>query len=93
MKATLFKLLLMLTVCISSANTNKFQEEIGLACVRKHNASNSCHYNFTIDGVNYHYVDLGCKSKRDEILKKAREGKLGLAKDWKIVCTNVNKPS
>ena len=36
--------------------------------------------------MNYRYIDVDCKGKKDEILKKAKEGKLGLAKDWKIAC-------
>jgi len=92
MKAIFFKLVLVGTLFVSSANTFKAVEEIDLACVRKHNASNSCHYNFTIGGINYRYVDLGCKASRESILKKAKEGKLGLAKDWKIVCPS-KKPS
>lgn len=93
MKSSFFKLLLVFTIFLSGANTFKQQEEVSLACMKKHNATNTCHYNFTIDGVNYRYIDTGCKIKRDEILKKAKEGKLGLAKDWKVVCTNTNKPS
>lgn len=65
---------------------------MALACMKKHNASNSCHYNFTINGINYRYIDSGCKIKRDEILKRAKEGKLGLAKDWKVVCDKISKP-
>lgn len=92
MKALFFKLALVSTLFLSSATSFKVKEDIDLACVRKHNASNSCHYNFTIGGINYRYVDLGCKASRESIMKKAKEGKLGLAKDWKIVCT-ANKPS
>ena len=62
------------------------QEEVELVCVKKHNASQTCHYNFQINGINYRYLDNGCKGKRDSILKKAKEGKLALAKDWKVDC-------
>jgi hypothetical protein len=93
MKFLSFKLLVVFTIFLSGANTYKQQEEVSLACMKRHNASNSCHYNFTVDGVNYRYIDFGCKTKRDEILKKVKEGKLGLAKDWKVVCTGANKPS
>ena len=90
MKATFFKILMVSVIFWSGASSFKVEETVSLACVKKHNASNSCHYNFTIEGVNYRYIDFGCKGKRDVILKKAQEGKLGLAKDWKIVCKSAN---
>jgi hypothetical protein len=93
MKATSIKFCLVIIIFFSSSSTIILQENTELVCVKKHNASNSCHYNFAIEGVNYRYVDIGCKGKRDDILKKAKEGKLGLAKEWKIVCPEVKKPS
>ena len=65
---------------------NLIREEIELVCTKKHSTSNSCHYNFRIGGMNYRFIDVGCKGKKDDIIKKAKEGKLGLAKDWKIDC-------
>ena len=92
MKSGFLKLLIGLTVFVLSASSFTFQEEeVTLVCVKKQ--SNSCHYNFTIGGINYRYVDMGCKAKRDDILKKAQKGELGLAKDWKIVCPEVKKPN
>jgi hypothetical protein len=94
MKSGFLKLLIGLTVFVSSANSFTSQEEeVTLVCVKKHNASNTCHYNFTISGVNYRFVDMGCKAKRDDVLKRAQKGELGLAKDWKIVCPGSTKPS
>jgi hypothetical protein len=83
-KATLTILVaLMLT---SFTKTVKYREEVELVCVRRHSTSNTCHYNFKIAGANYRFIDVGCKGKKDVIVKKANEGELGLAKDWKIVC-------
>ncbi|MFZ2905651.1 MAG: hypothetical protein WAZ98_05560 [Cyclobacteriaceae bacterium] len=62
------------------------QEEVELVCTKRHSTSNTCHYNFKINGINYRFMDVGCKGKKDEIIKKAKEGKLGLAKEWKIPC-------
>jgi hypothetical protein len=62
------------------------EDEIELVCVKKHNASNVCHYNFKIGGVKYNYLDVGCRGRKEEVLKKAKNGKLGLAKDWKLEC-------
>lgn len=65
--------------------------EIELTCIKNHKASNSCHFNFKVDGMKYRYVDIGCKYGRnkEEILTKAKEGSLALAKDWKIECPEV----
>jgi len=62
------------------------QEEVELVCTKRHSTSNTCHYNFKINGINYRYMDIGCKGKKDEIIKKAKAGELGLAKEWKIPC-------
>lgn len=70
------------------------QEEVELVCVKRHSTSNTCHYNFRIGGINYRYIDAGCKGKKDEIVRKAQDGKLGLAKEWKIACPEPKvKPS
>jgi hypothetical protein len=63
-------------------------DNIELSCVKNHKASNSCHFNFKVDGAKYRFVDMGCKYGRnkEEVLKMAKEGNLALAKDWKIEC-------
>jgi hypothetical protein len=66
--------------------TINHREEIELVCIKRHSTSNTCHYNFRIGGVNYRFMDVGCKEKKDAIIKRASEGELGLAKDWKITC-------
>ncbi len=71
---------------LSAFTKTEIQKEVELICTKKHNASNTCHYNFKIGGINYRYLDMGCKGKKDDIVKKANEGKLGLAKEWKISC-------
>jgi len=62
------------------------EDEIELVCVRKQMAANICHYNFLINGMPHRYLDNGCRENRESVIKKAREGKLALAKDWKIDC-------
>lgn len=64
------------------------QENIEFVCLKAHKASNTCHFNFTVDGANYRYVDIGCKyaKKQEELIKKVKDGDLFLAKDWKIDC-------
>lgn len=69
-----------------TASAPRASEEVELTCVKKQMATQTCHYNFTINGIRYRFIDNGCKSKKEDILKKAKEGKLALAKDWKIDC-------
>ena len=78
-----------LTFIVSTASTSPISEEVELICTRKHSASNTCYYNFKINGLNYQFTDPGCKGKKDNLLKKAKEGKLGLAKNWKHDCPIV----
>lgn len=93
MKKTTFAILVALMLT-SFSKTVKHREEVELVCVKRHSTSNTCHYNFKIGGANYRFMDVGCKGKKDTIVKKANEGELGLAKDWKIVCTEAKaKPS
>ena len=62
------------------------EDEVELTCVKKQMASQTCHYNFMINGIRYRFIDNGCKAKKEDIIKKAKAGKLALAKDWKIEC-------
>ena len=70
------------------------QSDVQLTCFRAHKATNTCHFNFTIDGARYRYVDIGCKysKKQDEVIKKAKEGTLALAREWKIECGGKKDP-
>ena len=63
-------------------------DNIDFSCMKMHKASNTCHFNFKVDGAPYRFVDIGCKysKKKEEVIKKAKEGSLALAKDWKIDC-------
>ena len=61
---------------------------IEFACLKNHKATNTCHFNFLVDGAKYRYVDMGCNynKKVEEVIKKVKEGTLALSKDWKIDC-------
>jgi len=63
-----------------------YQEIITLECIKRHHASNTCHYNFLVNGIQHRYIDNGCKGKKNDIVKKVQVGKLALAKEWKIEC-------
>jgi hypothetical protein len=64
------------------------QDEIEFICFKTHKASNTCHFNFKVNGANYRFVDVGCKysKKQNQLIKKVEEGSIFLAKDWKIAC-------
>jgi hypothetical protein len=63
-------------------------DNVDFSCLKVHKASNTCHFNFKIDGAKYRFMDIGCKysKKKDEVIKKAKEGTLALAREWKIEC-------
>jgi hypothetical protein len=65
-----------------------YQDNVEFVCLKTHKASNTCYFNFKVDGAKYTYVDKGCKKskKKDETIIKVREGALALARDWKIDC-------
>jgi hypothetical protein len=75
-------------VLIMMSFSNKKVEDIQFICMKTHKASNTCHFNFKVDGGNYRFVDIGCKyaKKQKEVIEKVHEGSLPLAKDWKIAC-------
>jgi hypothetical protein len=79
---------LLLFVISGFAPASQEGENVEFVCLKTHKASNTCYFNFKVDGGKYSYVDLGCKKvkKKEEIIKKAKEGKLALSKDWKIEC-------
>jgi hypothetical protein len=86
-------LLSLVVVFLLTASSIKNQENVEFSCFKKHKATNTCHFNFIVDGVPYRFVDIGCKweSKREEVIGNAKEGNLALAKDWKIACPAAKK--
>jgi len=77
-----------LLVFLSSSSVKYQDESIEFVCHKTHKATNTCHFNFILNGAKYRHVDIGCKftKKKDELIKKVKEGSLALAKDWKIDC-------
>jgi hypothetical protein len=80
-------------VAVATGFTPIQEDHVVFSCLKKIKASNTCHFNFIVDGQKFRYVDSGCKSekKKEEIIKKAKAGELALAKDWKIDCPEVKK--
>lgn len=64
------------------------QSDPEFICMKTHKASNTCHFNFKVDGAKYRYVDIGCKyqKKVNDVILKAKEGTIALSRDWKIEC-------
>jgi hypothetical protein len=86
MKKFLVRVLLIAGAAIAVGLKPPAEEEVELVCMRKQHSTKTCHYNFMINGIPYRYVDNGCKENKDALVKKAKEGKLALAKDWKVDC-------
>src|SRR5688500_6010932 len=87
----IFSALLLIILC---SGADRYQgENIEFVCYKTHKASNTCHYNFIINGAKYRHVDMGCKfsNKKDELIKKVKEGTAALAKDWKIDCQEAKE--
>jgi hypothetical protein len=68
-------------------------DNVEYSCLKKNKASNTCHFNFIVDGAKYRFVDIGCKyeKKKDDVIQKVKAGELALAKDWKIECPAVKE--
>lgn len=79
---------LFVMIIFSSADYPTPQENIEFVCLKTHKASNTCYFNFKVDGGKYMYTDKGCKKtkNKEETIQKVKEGKLALSKDWKIDC-------
>lgn len=77
---------LFLTVLVAFGMKPLAGDEVELICVRKQHSTKACHYNFVINGIPYRYIDHGCKATKETLIKKAQEGKLALAREWKIDC-------
>jgi hypothetical protein len=77
-----------LLALICAAFTSVQGDNIEFSCMKTHKASNTCYFNFKVDGAKYKYVDIGCKfsKKKEEAIQKAKDGTLALSKDWKIEC-------
>jgi hypothetical protein len=88
MKRLLTVLLLSFFLVGTGFIAKPYQENVEFVCMKTHKASNTCYFNFIVDGGKYAYTDKGCKKtkNKEETIKKVKEGKLALAKDWKIDC-------
>lgn len=82
-----------LSFCLAGFSV-KVDDHVEFVCMKRKLSTQTCHYNFRIDGDKYRYVDLGCKFKRqDEVIKQARSGGIALARDWEIECPESKSQS
>jgi hypothetical protein len=83
-----FTTLFFLTLTVICGFAPSQGENVEFICIKTHKASNTCYFNFKVDGGKYSYTDIGCKKvkKKEDVIKKAKAGTLALAKDWKIDC-------
>lgn len=81
-------LLLSVFIILTGFNSFHQSDNVEFTCMKMHKASNTCHFNFKVDGEKFRYVDIGCKfnKKKDELVSKAKEGTVALSKDWKMEC-------
>lgn len=78
----IFLILVAVSLGVSAVPESKLE----LVCVKNSKAKNTCYYNFTIDGVHYQFMDIGCKYTREKVLQKVDQGTIALGKDWKVPC-------
>ncbi|MCK6618485.1 MAG: hypothetical protein L6Q51_12665 [Cyclobacteriaceae bacterium] len=86
MKFLIANVLIAVVFLGSPGMKSRVEDEVELVCMRKQHSTKTCHYNFMINGIPYRYVDNGCKETKEALIKKAKEGRLALAKDWKVDC-------
>jgi hypothetical protein len=85
------KFVLVLGIFAFSGFTTPLQDQAELVCIKNQKSTNTCYYNFRIGGIPYHFRDVGCKRKKDDIIKDVNAGELALSKDWKIPCPEEKK--
>ena len=61
-----------LAMILSTGFRSDQGENVEFSCMKMQKSTNTCHFNFTVDGAKYRYVDIGCKfsKKKDEAIKK-----------------------
>jgi hypothetical protein len=79
---------LVLVIILASGFKPGQDSNVEFVCMRTHKSTNTCYFNFIVDGGKYSYRDAGCKKSRnkEETIKKIKEGKLAMVKNWTIDC-------
>lgn len=91
MKKVLSLSLMALVFVLSGFSIRPSQSTTEFVCQKVLKAKNECHYNFLVEGAKFRYVDIGCRRKKEDVIKKVMDGEIPLAKDWKIECPMPKK--
>ena len=78
--------LILVAVAFSFGAKNAPDKRPELVCVKNSKSKNTCYYNFKIDGAAYQFMDIGCRYSRAEVIEKVQEGRIALARNWKVPC-------
>lgn len=78
------RLIAFVLICYSSALAPA--DQIELVCLKKQKATNTCHYNFKVNGIDHNFEDAGCRYSKDKVVQKVEEGTIALAREWKVPC-------
>jgi hypothetical protein len=81
-------LLFTLVIVLASGFKPAQDSNVEFVCIRTQKSTNICYFNFIVDGGRYSYRDAGCKKSknREETIRKIKEGKLALVRNWTIDC-------
>ncbi len=91
MKLNSISILPLFLLCAQGSFDNHArQSNIEFVCQKKQMAKNQCHYNFKVDGGKYHFIDVGCRFKKDDVIEKVKEGSFALGSSWKIECGKID---
>lgn len=91
MKKILSFSLIVVVFALSGFSIRHRQSTTEFVCQKVLKAKNECHYNFLVEGAKFRYVDIGCRRKKEDVIKKVMDGEIPLAKDWKIECPMPKK--
>jgi hypothetical protein len=80
-----------LVIIFASAFKPVQDSNVEFVCMRTQKSTNICYFNFIVDGGRYSYRDAGCKKSKnkEETIRKIKEGKLALVRNWTIDCPEV----
>lgn len=60
--------------------------KVELCCIKKHTATNICHYNIKIDDKKYRLIDPGCDTKKEKLKEMALDKDIFFEEGWIIEC-------
>lgn len=61
-------------------------DQVELVCLKKKKATNTCYYNFMVNGIRHNFYDAGCHYPKKKVIEKVEEGTIALAREWIVEC-------